>query len=407
MKQSLRIAARHLDVVADPSPSTVSDPVRGRPWDGIPRGWALASLALNVALGLGWFATSRGTPDSVPVFVGASPKDPGTAVEPARDHGRQGSPAWASVRSDDFRVYLGNLRQLGMPEALAKACLLTEIRSAYDAKRREVLGASSPFLLPPRRLAQLADEEDALVAELLGEEALAELRSPAGTSEDLRRLAFLPESSARQVMEIERRYQSRTEAISEAAQGFETVEDIRAGNALARERDGEIARILGPEAMEDYLAHTSDTASQMHAEGFAYRDMTEFKAVLNLRRRMQETMESITSEGRSDPVRVAELSEPVEAEIRGLLGDDRYADYQLRQESEYQELRALCRRYELDESIAAKAYALANRSEAPGEAAGEEAASGDASAEEASVLAETALAELLGADAYRSYRNRW
>ena len=369
--------------------------------------WGLASLALNVALGLGWFASSRSAPESVPVITGAALNDPRTAAGPTRDPGRLGSPAWASVRSGDFGVYLGNLRQLGMPEALVKACLLTEIRNAYDAKRREVLGASGPFLLPPRRLAQLADEEDALVTELLGEEALAELRSSAGASEDLRRLAFLPESSARQVMEIERRYQSRTEAISEAARGFETVEDIRAVNALARERDEAIAGILGPETMEDYLVHTSDTASQMQAEGFAYRDTSEFKAILNLRRRLQESMESMSTEERSDSARIAEVSEPVEAEIRGFLGDERYADYRLRQESDYQELRALCRRYELDESVAAKAYALANPSDATGEAQAADAASGDASAENAASVAEIALAELLGAEAYRSYRSRW
>ena len=131
------------------------------------------SLLLNLVL-LGALAWRLTQPDP----MAAPAVAPGPVVAPSQPVAGRAAPAprgepepfrWSRLESDDYRVYVKNLRSVGCPEAALRAIVTADVRAVY-ARRSQALEDKLAALAGAPWPAQLdgASQEQALRTEMLG-----------------------------------------------------------------------------------------------------------------------------------------------------------------------------------------------------------------------------------------------
>jgi hypothetical protein len=338
-----------------------------------------------------------------------------------------GAPArafhWQQVESADYKEYIANLRAIGCPEETLRDIVVADVNKLF-AERAKALTPARKFeywrtgnpvggLLdsgaPERRLA-LERERRALLRELLGIEVEARPEDLFGAVNFFETmLDFLPPEQRTKLMEVEQQFGLKQAKLLQG--GVMDADDHKALRALQREKQAALRAVLTPEEYRGYELRMSETAMVMRGQlaGFDTTEQ-EFQQIFDRRKAFDEEFGALNFGGLEgeEMQRRSAAEEAMKADLKELMGEARYAEYERAQDHEWQFLNKIAERNGLPPEAAAAAYDMKREAEAAAALIRGDAALSDEqrSAALQAVNTETmrALAERLGEKAVESWR---
>lgn len=288
---------------------------------------------------------------------------------------------WRSIESDDYAVYIANLRATGCPEETIRDIIIADVNKLY-ASRRNALAAPRPdwaFWLHPdelpdddalarsdreydAQLAALDRERRALLQTLLGDSAvqaeLAEYTTEAATDRDLR---FLPADKRQAIAEATARWRLAREV---ALGSVDDAEATRLRTAADKAFEESLATALTPAERENYEMRTSPLAHELRERlrGFG-ASKEEFEQLFRMERQLAEDRAAWREAGisGSDP-QAAEKQEAAEIEhqdrVREFLGAERYADLERANDPDFQTLFSLAKDHAVPTELAKQVWGM-------------------------------------------------
>jgi hypothetical protein len=361
--------------------------------------------------------------------------------------------SWGQLVSPDFKVYRDRLRAIGCPEDTVRDIIIAEINEKFRPRRAEIVaGVQAPYweITATRgkkafeeveaSLDKVDEEHQALIEEVLGKDAEEEeLDRERETRSWERRYAWLPAGKQGSLIDLEREFQRRTQAVWEEVGKRSNTEPLAQDREKIKALEDEFAaarrRLMSPEEFLEFRLRDSSAGNwARNLPGFEPTE-TEWRAVAQLKLEYAEAWEKafpngpdvdsrfahrygLPAPGGSEAAAQRGLRQQMEAELnaamKSALGADRFDAYQLAANPDYQHTKRIIDRYELPESLARQAYELQRAAVAHAEAVGADANLTDGArlSALAAVRQETerALAATLGPKVfgtYQEYRGDW
>jgi len=277
---------------------------------------------------------------------------------------------WRQIASADYRQYIANLHAVGCPEWLVRDIIVADIDDFYDQKSR-----TDPVYFEPwqgedsrrnatrsrsAKLNTLRQEKRALVKSLLGYEW--ENYGEEVWNQDLPTsltLGFLPDDKAAQVLSLKDHYTEAAQNIREDA-NFILIDDDRARlQSLYDGLGSDLSQLLDASGLDELQLRAQEgflTANDIHFDGVTISD-AELRELV----RMSKACHDVA---RSDFVPDHPLSETeqasrqaaFEAQVKSLLGPQRFTDYQRAQDPGFREIFAFSQQYNLPQNAAIAVY---------------------------------------------------
>jgi LysM repeat protein len=317
------------------------------------------SLLANVALAAGLAVSARRAARPAPT---ASLEGANSAVVKTNVVVRRQFLSWSHVESPDYNIYIANLRSIGCPEQTIRDIIIADVNALYARRRAtEILTPQQEWWrsepdpqvlkLAAGKLVALDNERRALLTKLLGPDweggDLASLPRPSrpGVLLDGPILGILPAEAKQAVANIsaraEDRMQSYLEQVHNAGKNPDPAEMAR----LREQTRTELAGVLSPSQLEEYLLRYSQTADDLRAQlgKMKYFNATpdEFRSIFRATDSYDQQIQLLGTA--TDPVTVAQrnsLELQREGAIRLALGQDRYLQYEKLQDPLYQQAMA-------------------------------------------------------------------
>lgn len=313
----------------------------------------LVSLVLNVALAVAlvtWFASAPNHSPRVVRPVNASAVQSNRiAIIKTNVLIRPRAFTWREIESADYATYVQNLRELGMPEPTIRDIIVADVDQLFIKRKREQdaqqevewwRATPSPAVQSNQlaRVQALEAERAALLDKLLGpdwDKGRAEQRAPLALTGPV--LGNLSEEVKANVQDIAVRLQDR---VSTYLAEKQSRGEQPSPSELARIREEtrrELAAILSPQQLEEYLLRYSDNASRLRNELAGLNPTPEefraiFRAVDQIDRDVQLRFSG--EDAVSQRSRQA-LDQQRFAAVRNALGEERFAAYQMAQDPAY------------------------------------------------------------------------
>jgi hypothetical protein len=335
----------------------------------------ILSIALNVALA-GYISlqgrkkqSTAGVEQSVATekvmstssFTARKPgQNPGTIqVTTVRDSDFH----WRMVESEDYRTYMQNLRSIGCPQNTIRDIIIADVDKLYARKlaplRRPpaefkfwVNDQSSGYNQQSEEYVKAqragAKEKAELLKQLLGEDYQKEIARENGWNHTDPFEKLSPEAR-KQAQELAEKFnEERNEIYRKAKNHIDmgTQEDLR---ALRRKLHDDMARFLSPQELLDYEVRTSETAQNLKYNELQAFDANEaeFRAIFKAK---QAADLSQPADGQPNQEWQAKKKE-ADAELKEVMGETRYAEYQKAQDYEYQNLLQLVEARGLEKTV--------------------------------------------------------
>ncbi|HEY1172411.1 MAG TPA: hypothetical protein VGH19_13670 [Verrucomicrobiae bacterium] len=341
----------------------------------------IASLCVNVGLGVAWAALSQrketlaSTADLPDV---AKEKRMARAIisPPAGQKTTPGATVkldfdWVTVESEDFKKYIANLRAIGCPELTIQDIILAELDYIYEPKMNALRGAHVP--VPPQKfwrdnapspnpqrapnadaeIKRLFEERKALVKELLGKEEKP-MRSANNYFEDnlQSRHAFLSPENLEKMHQLESKYEKLGGAASKET-GYK--------NEEARQKMlAEMRTFLTPQEIFEYEIRTSNLSKQLrNSLKTAGLSEHEFRAVFEANYEAYQ----LGATGKADPQEMQAAKQKAELAVKETLGEERYTDLERSKDYSYRQLMAASSFLGYDREAALRVYAMKDDTE--------------------------------------------
>jgi len=255
------------------------------------------------------------------------------------------------VESADYRVYIENLRAIGCRKRrfvisswpTSTNCLPGESRNWLDG----VTGRFWDFMLnhdeleklveeKAKELSALDDEREEMFATLFGEkDPMAKIREAEQEKEERARwrqtLDFLPGAKLAQFLEIKDRFSAARQDLKQPGNTLTHDERGRKSQELNLEEERQIHALFTPQELEEYKLRTSSAAG--FRPGLADFEATEEELRAIARAKMNQ--KQAPAQGQAD------------AEIKELLGAERFAAYQRASDDAYRQTLRITDRFEL------------------------------------------------------------
>ncbi|MGH7967587.1 MAG: LysM peptidoglycan-binding domain-containing protein [Limisphaerales bacterium] len=319
---------------------------------------ASISLGVNVLLGVLWWAAVP--PFSAHHRAGVAEVNPGDSVATRTNIVlRRQFFTWQEVESPDYPTYIGNLRGIGCPEQTIRDIIIADVNALYARKlATELVTPEQQWWRsePDTNVMQIAedttrkldDERHALLTRLLGTNwetgDLVSLPRPShpGVVLDGPVLGNLPADTKQTIQDINARSETRLQAYLDAQrQAGKPVDPAELAKIRAQTRN-ELAGVLSPGQLEEYLLRYSQYANDLRAEfgQLQYFNATseEFRAIFRGTDALQNRIDAL---GDSNDPSVAltrqQLEQQKELAIKTALGPQRYQEYQLLQDPLYRD----------------------------------------------------------------------
>ena len=253
---------------------------------------------------------------------------------------------WQDLESADYVAYIANLRAIGCPEETIRDLIVADVNELFAKKRNEDATAqdrewwrAEPSQEFQRSLINRADELDkqrvALLTELLGPGWKEEPAGfdPAGVSLAGPVLSAMPPETKQAVQEISARSRERQQAyLAELTASGQTPNAVEMAKLREKTRV-ELAEVLSPAQLEEFLLRHSANAVRMRQELKGINPTPEeFRALFRATDAIDR--ELALDAGGEDAVSVrkrAVLDQQRAVAIKGVLGVDRFAAYQAAQ----------------------------------------------------------------------------
>ncbi len=346
------------------------------------------SLLINVLLlgSAGYLSRSRNrevaavvvAPDMTPAKPGSGPATVGAAAEAAPDKPAH-SFDWRMVESEDYKKYIANLRAIGCPEETIRDIISADVAKLFESRRKGITSTNrfefwkggNPLagMIDSEKIEkqqQLAKEKRALLKELLGtapDEKPDLTAGATGMIESL--LDFLPANKQAEVMEVMQKYQ--TKAMKALSGGTPDAEDMKKMLQAQKEMETEMAKVLTPQEMEDYQLRLSQTAMMMRMQLASFQPTEqEFRDIFKLKKSYDDEYGLAGQMGALDKTEREKqdaAKKVLDGQIKTLLGDQRYADYERAQDYAYQGIYRVTERNGLSQEDAVKVYDMKKAAE--------------------------------------------
>lgn len=271
--------------------------------------------------------------------------------------------AWKALRSDDLAMFTANLRAAGVADDLLRAAVGAEIDRRFHLREES---------LRPKRKLKFWQRDDAPVSMETGLALLDLRREKAKLRTQLLgpepalegdTYSLVPAASRELVRTIKEDYDTMIDALRNQAGFVPTAGDREQILFLERERLRELGEYLSADDIAKLDMRTSPLTGRLR-EALRNFDVSEqeFGAIFvanqgldRYRRRApgedNSGLESTYASREADQKRI-------KAELKAVLGGERYADYVQSQESEYGRLVDLVHRAAIPEATAKQAFAL-------------------------------------------------
>lgn len=405
--------------------------------------WRLAigiSLLLNLGLGIALLLPTRQPPSDVqtPPPSGLVTKTNAEPLSPRAGPTPAGlSLRWSQIANADLKIYRDNLNAIGCPDATVGEIIRAEINHRLAPRRAAIVAAFQQrvwdflvrgelalnWMIPQTEWGQslmaLGEERRKLIADVLGgdhSDPDAEQRS---RHENLmRQLSWLPAEKRDRLIALEDQYQrDMMNWAGSLVNGTPAPEDKDRPQKLLQELQQTKQQLLTPDELAELQLRESNEANWAgNLSGFEPTE-DEWRAVTQLRLKHAGDQSQLADPDLSNEQRTA-LQNGLQADfdqaVESALGSDRYSQYQLANNEEFQAVRDVTQRYGLSDDIAAQAYqAQKDAMAAAGQVRNRQDLSPDA--RQAALTAiqqetERNLAQILGSDvlpAYKEYRGDW
>jgi len=280
---------------------------------------------------------------------------------------------WRMVESEDYRKYIANLRAIGCPEETIRDIIVADVNKLYESKRKELAGPKKKFeywkpgalmgvAIDPERLEKeraLNKEKRELLIALLGSAPDEKPDLLAGAASQMEAMFdFLPPDKRSKVFELMQDMQTRMQKAMKS--GMPDPEDLR---KAMKESEDAMAAVLTPEEMLDYNLRFSMTANMMRMQlaGFEPTEQ-EFLDIFKKRKAYDDEfgvagMGALNLKG-EEKQKQETAEKELKDQIKGILGDDRFKDYQRAQDYNFQAMYRVADREGLGKEAAVKVYEM-------------------------------------------------
>jgi hypothetical protein len=334
---------------------------------------------------------------------------------------------WSRLESQDYRVYVANLRSVGCPDATIRDIITADVSELFRRRVKELvdpvlsqfwelLADKEKFknLVDERetQLRNLKDEREAVLDELLGGDArrLADDEEARQQQREARsqNLEFLSADKREACLAIEDKFNQLRRQLGSATPPLPRAEALAAFERLQRQQDVEIQQALGAEDWAEYKLRQSGFAQvRQRLAGFDATE-DEMRAIVRIREEIGPAPGSGPPAGRPGDSATQQAQQQA---LEDLLGKDRLAEFERAQDTRFQEVYQVIDRLELSPDVAADAFAMRKAAEDQSREIQTNQALSPADRDDLlkSIRAETerSLAETLGEAGYNLYRNRF
>jgi hypothetical protein len=334
---------------------------------------------------------------------------------------------WSQLESQDYRVYVANLRGVGCPEATIRDIITADVSELFRRRVKELVDPIlSQFweLLADKekfknlvdeketQLRNLKDEREAVLDELLGGDArrLAAEEEARQQQREARSqtLEFLSADKREACLATEEKFNQLRRQLGSAQPPLTRAEAVAAFERLQRKQDLEIQQTLSAEDWAEYKLRQSGFAQvRQRLAGFDATE-DELRAVVRIREEVGSAPGSGPPAGRPGDSATQQAQQEA---LEELLGKDRLAEFERAQDTRFQEVYQVTDRLDLALDVAADAFAMRKAAEDQAREIQTNQALSPADREDLlkSIRAETerSLTQTLGEDAYKLYRKRF
>lgn len=288
---------------------------------------------------------------------------------------------WSKLISDDLKLYRDRLREIGCPERTVRLIILREIYDQFEPRRKALLASlQGQFwelaLQGPDEIGKackkpvesLKEEQQELIKDVLGEEEPKNETEPRRVSRDY---DWLPEEKREKMAALDRQLNDVRHATARERRRNSSGRIIPAPEAQkavqAMEAEVTVARkqLLTPAEHEEYELRKSGAGNW--STGLAGTEVTkdEWLSVARLVRQRDEVAGELSRQLRDKLINqdaFNESTKKLNAELasarKDALGPERAAEVERGWSGDYQQLRAVLQRYDMDSQVAARAYEI-------------------------------------------------
>jgi hypothetical protein len=319
----------------------------------------LLSLIANLVLAAGWFLSAR--QQATLYHRALQSPSPGPTQLKTNVVLRRQFFSWQEIESSDYRAFVANLRDIGCPEQTIRDIIIADVNALYARKRATDADIVSPehqwwrtepdtnaLTVAAARIHELEEERRGLLTSLLGSdwETGDQINLPRpsrpGLNLDGPILGMLPTDIKQKVHEIAARAQDRVEAYAEAQRQAGKAPEPSELARLQQQTRVELANVLTPPQVEEYLLRYSQNAGGLRTElgqlKFFDASPDEFRAMFQATDSIDLKLQLLAAatDTSSDQQRAALLAQRENA-LKQALGKDRYEQYRLLHDPVYRD----------------------------------------------------------------------
>jgi hypothetical protein len=341
-----------------------------------PRKILIASIGVNVVLGVAWTVLAPGKnvapPEEVAVKRDVAARKAKAAARklemPAEivDNTDKFKFDWAQVESEDFKKYIANLRTIGCPELTIQDIILAELDYIFEPKLNALKGLNAPWperkfwregdVAPARKRAENADQEikrlederRALVKELLGKEEKP-LRTANNYFQDeaQSRHAFLNPDQLERMHQLESKYEKLGGAMAK---------DTGYKNEEARQQMlAEMRTFMSKEEIFEYEIRTSNLAKQLrNSLKSAEPTEQEFREIFAANYEAY----ALNASGKAEAQELQAAKQKAQESVRNALGEERVTEMERNRDYGYRQLMAAGNFLGYDRAAALRVYEM-------------------------------------------------
>jgi hypothetical protein len=309
----------------------------------------LVSLGVNLVLAVVWLAAPSGW-SSRALLATAGPGQGQGAGGQTNTVLRRQLFSWRDVESGDYPTYVANLRGIGCPEQTIRDIIIADVNGMYARKLATELVTpqqqwwrSEPdtnvLQAATEKARALDNERRTLLTQLLGPAwetgDLVNLPRPShpGILLDGPVLGALPSETKQALQEISARSEERLQAYLDAQRQLGKPADAVELAKLRQQTRDDLARVLAPGPLEEYLLRYSQQANNLRAEfgqlQFFDASADEFRAVFRATDSLDQRIQLLADSTDPNSVQARRALEAQrEAAIKTALGPKRYEEYQ-------------------------------------------------------------------------------
>lgn len=316
------------------------------------------SLSLNVAMAAVMLSRPRAVNQRP-----ETPPPPPPAADPARVYKtnvvvRRQNFTWNEIESPDYATYIAKLRSIGCPEATIRDIIVADVNQHFARRRAtEVVTAEQQWWrsepdpdvteAASDKLKALENERRALLTTLLGPDWESSYypypAHPNSPPLDGPILGALSPRLKQTVRDIESRATERRQSYLNALQKEGKQPDLADLARLRQQTRAELAQVLNPEQLEEYLLRYSSNATALRTDLHGLNSTPDqFRNLFRMTDPIDQQLLQLANN--TDPAAVRrrqELEQQRDQAVAEALGSDDYKKFRLLQDPVYREAQAV------------------------------------------------------------------